>query len=141
MIIFFFFQAEDGIRDATVTGVQTCALPIWASSESWDDSVSCDLPWAVRVALVCWMKQASVPAASAPWRGQEVARGGRDPACEDQDASTSSRTVRGLRRNTLRPKEEGTLQFVRSGLEVQVRRGGSHPPRPDPPEAQRQEDG
>src|SRR5438128_9533203 len=25
---FFFFQAEDGIRDATVTGVQTCALPI-----------------------------------------------------------------------------------------------------------------
>src|SRR5256886_11163960 len=27
-IIFFFFQAEDGIRDLTVTGVQTCALPI-----------------------------------------------------------------------------------------------------------------
>src|SRR5690554_7406260 len=26
---FFFFQAEDGIRDADVTGVQTCALPIW----------------------------------------------------------------------------------------------------------------
>src|SRR5207245_2693075 len=26
--VFFFFQAEDGIRDATVTGVQTCALPI-----------------------------------------------------------------------------------------------------------------
>src|SRR5256886_6021803 len=27
----FFFQAEDGIRDLTVTGVQTCALPIFAS--------------------------------------------------------------------------------------------------------------
>src|SRR5260370_19935033 len=26
--IFFFFQAEDGIRDSSVTGVQTCALPI-----------------------------------------------------------------------------------------------------------------
>src|SRR5207245_5930386 len=26
--VYFFFQAEDGIRDATVTGVQTCALPI-----------------------------------------------------------------------------------------------------------------
>src|SRR5690606_39719085 len=25
----FFFQAEDGIRDFHVTGVQTCALPIW----------------------------------------------------------------------------------------------------------------
>src|SRR2546430_5350676 len=28
---FFFFQAEDGIRDLTVTGVQTCALPIFIS--------------------------------------------------------------------------------------------------------------
>src|SRR2546430_12419942 len=28
MIVFFFFQAEDGIRDLTVTRVQTCALPI-----------------------------------------------------------------------------------------------------------------
>src|SRR5438093_5642534 len=28
-IMFFFFQAEDGIRDWSVTGVQTCALPIW----------------------------------------------------------------------------------------------------------------
>src|SRR5258708_11124283 len=27
-ILFFFFQAEDGIRDDLVTGVQTCALPI-----------------------------------------------------------------------------------------------------------------
>src|SRR5260370_6549903 len=26
---FFFFQAEDGIRDSSVTGVQTCALPIY----------------------------------------------------------------------------------------------------------------
>src|SRR3989442_4145946 len=28
LLVFFFFQAEDGIRDADVTGVQTCALPI-----------------------------------------------------------------------------------------------------------------
>src|SRR6185369_17843600 len=28
MVFFFFFQAEDGIRDSSVTGVQTCALPI-----------------------------------------------------------------------------------------------------------------
>src|SRR2546422_5646745 len=27
-LLFFFFQAEDGIRDVAVTGVQTCALPI-----------------------------------------------------------------------------------------------------------------
>src|SRR5215510_16169431 len=28
LFVFFFFQAEDGIRDGHVTGVQTCALPI-----------------------------------------------------------------------------------------------------------------
>src|SRR5258706_8782599 len=30
LVFFFFFQAEDGIRDWSVTGVQTCALPISA---------------------------------------------------------------------------------------------------------------
>src|SRR5256886_3337454 len=34
LLIFFFFQAEDGIRDLTVTGVQTCALPISASGRA-----------------------------------------------------------------------------------------------------------
>src|SRR5438445_10053427 len=32
--VFFFFQAEDGIRDIGVTGVQTCALPIYYSELS-----------------------------------------------------------------------------------------------------------
>src|SRR5437870_9066986 len=31
LFFFFFFQAEDGIRDGHVTGVQTCALPIYPS--------------------------------------------------------------------------------------------------------------
>src|SRR5256884_4632175 len=31
VVVFFFFQAEDGIRDVAVTGVQTCALPISAN--------------------------------------------------------------------------------------------------------------
>src|SRR3989440_8071991 len=35
---FFFFQAEDGIRDLIVTGVQTCALPISSSICSYTDS-------------------------------------------------------------------------------------------------------
>src|SRR5256886_4687765 len=35
-VLFFFFQAEDGIRDLTVTGVQTCALPIsYTQSPRW----------------------------------------------------------------------------------------------------------
>src|SRR5690606_17298111 len=33
VLIFFFFQAEDGIRDFHVTGVQTCALPIWSRED------------------------------------------------------------------------------------------------------------
>src|SRR5688572_32619785 len=37
--VFFFFQAEDGIRDLTVTGVQTCALPI---SRATPGSRPCD---------------------------------------------------------------------------------------------------
>src|SRR5260370_16369560 len=32
LVFFFFFQAEDGIRDSSVTGVQTCALPIFNRS-------------------------------------------------------------------------------------------------------------
>src|SRR5258708_15075223 len=35
VMLVFFFQAEDGIRDDLVTGVQTCALPISMRSESW----------------------------------------------------------------------------------------------------------
>src|SRR2546425_191631 len=37
MFMFFFFQAEDGIRDKLVTGVQTCALPIY--SRRWTKSI------------------------------------------------------------------------------------------------------
>src|SRR5687768_9297368 len=36
VVFFFFFQAEDGIRDVAVTGVQTCALPICKRWMHWD---------------------------------------------------------------------------------------------------------
>src|SRR5206468_5048729 len=38
-VVFFFFQAEDGIRDLIVTGVQTCALPICRDIESWKSAL------------------------------------------------------------------------------------------------------
>src|SRR5689334_20876500 len=52
LLFFFFFQAEDGIRDGTVTGVQTCALPIYVlrakkmsvSSPVWLE-VALNGPW------------------------------------------------------------------------------------------------
>src|SRR3712207_9046048 len=37
MFYFFFFQAEDGIRDIGVTGVQTCALPIFHERAEMDE--------------------------------------------------------------------------------------------------------
>src|SRR5438445_10703529 len=44
LFFFFFFQAEDGIRDIGVTGVQTCALPIFRSTSSSSRN---------RLALIC----------------------------------------------------------------------------------------
>src|SRR3989454_6449911 len=38
--LFFFFQAEDGIRDYKVTGVQTCALPIFLKSRLFLESMA-----------------------------------------------------------------------------------------------------
>src|SRR2546430_4666768 len=43
----FFFQAEDGIRDLTVTGVQTCALPILHAY------LSIAVPWYLDSSLTC----------------------------------------------------------------------------------------
>src|SRR2546427_5665051 len=57
--LFFFFQAEDGIRDLTVTGVQTCALPIY-------DSRSADRAAAGRVR----------PGIRSPRLARHTARGG-----------------------------------------------------------------
>src|SRR5256885_4589817 len=39
----FFFQAEDGIRDYKVTGVQTCALPIWGLAVATEDHLTEEL--------------------------------------------------------------------------------------------------
>src|SRR2546422_11663636 len=48
-MLFFFFQAEDGIRDVAVTGVQTCALPILSNgSTAMPGRVSWPRPWAPR---------------------------------------------------------------------------------------------
>src|SRR5688572_32143834 len=41
-LLIFFFQAEDGIRDLTVTGVQTCALPIFPGASYQAEEVRAD---------------------------------------------------------------------------------------------------
>src|SRR5256885_8676589 len=44
LVFFFFFQAEDGIRDYKVTGVQTCALPICPRPHRLATGMPCRLP-------------------------------------------------------------------------------------------------
>src|SRR5258708_14514860 len=60
---FFFFQAEDGIRDDLVTGVQTCALPILPdTSQSAQRPKICQIVWR-NVGLgedICWKGQHGV---------------------------------------------------------------------------------
>src|SRR2546430_5661156 len=51
LFLFFFFQAEDGIRDLTVTGVQTCALPI---SRPWRAPPGPTCNWRARCASGAW---------------------------------------------------------------------------------------
>src|SRR5690349_22635754 len=51
--LFFFFQAEDGIRDLYVTGVQTCALPISADKLRVGDRVVVPFPIACGACAAC----------------------------------------------------------------------------------------
>src|SRR5260370_41888935 len=44
-VMFFFFQAEDGIRDSSVTGVQTCALPICFFRRLPVEFTQEEMPW------------------------------------------------------------------------------------------------
>src|SRR5438105_9141886 len=74
-LFFFFFQAEDGIRDPLVTGVQTCALPIYSpgakayvapAAFSLDFTASRRIMVAVRLLLVCTYR-----CTGSPWRSEE----------------------------------------------------------------------
>src|SRR2546430_16049381 len=58
----FFFQAEDGIRDLTVTGVQTCALPIY----SWGGMLALEYALTRPAGLVS-LVLASAPASIPQW--------------------------------------------------------------------------
>src|SRR5260370_25542278 len=71
-LCFFFFQAEDGIRDSSVTGVQTCALPISASQ--WPNLNSLPVPTAAQpfseaVSTPLWLS----PEESSRWSEQHSA--------------------------------------------------------------------
>src|SRR5207302_7768946 len=58
--LFFFFQAEDGIRDFHVTGVQTCALPIYTASMIRSPNGSVQVRCAPRAELYQWRSKPSI---------------------------------------------------------------------------------
>src|SRR3989441_2887000 len=79
-MFFFFFQAEDGIRDKLVTGVQTCALPIYGGGHLW-----VYLHWALALkALGCrviWLEGIDVDDSDTSPAGRRRRRGGRAVDC------------------------------------------------------------
>src|SRR5256886_11321325 len=112
----FFFQAEDGIRDLTVTGVQTCALPILARATTslpvpdspWTSTVA-ELPATRASSLYTssmagpWPTQTDGPPAGGSPRGSGPAAPpptGRDPS---NSPTTPSRAQRRGRTTTQHP--------------------------------------
>src|SRR2546430_15532040 len=72
-VFFFFFQAEDGIRDLTVTGVQTCALPISPiRSTSWPPATTASGASTSRAPARCRRECTGIPA----WRARAGGRTG-----------------------------------------------------------------
>src|SRR3712207_8798989 len=54
LFLFFFFQAEDGIRDIGVTGVQTCALPIFIIEQKYPSQIEISKHIGISSASVSW---------------------------------------------------------------------------------------
>src|SRR5215467_7880547 len=119
MLFFFFFQAEDGIRDYKVTGVQTCALPILRARLRRD-------------------RPGQPPGRGQPGRGDEhgVAvpggpgrRRGRYPRLAPAGRPGAHRRGRVARDGRARPAAAGG---VRAGHRRRVHRGLGGVPRPLP---------
>src|SRR5690606_39832908 len=70
-LVRFVFQAEDGIRDFHVTGVQTCALPIYPLTSLADDAA------AARRAIA--IQDGSVVLVGHSWGGMVISEAGNDP--------------------------------------------------------------
>src|SRR5436189_1285517 len=108
---FFFFQAEDGIRDTSVTGVQTCALPIWllTAARKFDPDQGVKfISYAV-----WWIRQAILAALARQGRTVRV------PLNRTADLSRIVRTAEYLRQTLRRePTPEEIADATKLSLEV-----------------------
>src|SRR5206468_11696555 len=89
-LFFFFFQAEDGIRGLIVTGVQTCALPIWRNgcghggAPLAPDLSSATADWRLPVVVRAYRND-SVGHDLMQSEGQALARYGYEPTAQSED--------------------------------------------------------
>src|SRR5437763_14871645 len=98
---YFFFQAEDGIRDTSVTGVQTCALPIWGRPGADDQAGNpagpqvAEIPLSrdrrarlLRRGLAAVLRPLGFPARSGPVARSEERRVGKE--CRSGESAVKS---------------------------------------------------
>src|SRR5437867_12590242 len=78
IFLLFFFQAEDGIRDRTVTGVQTCALPISSAAASTagptatrQTAAACRPTASTPLTEACTTRTPPAAATARAWRSEE----------------------------------------------------------------------
>src|SRR3712207_8612064 len=91
-VYFFFFQAEDGIRDIGVTGVQTCALPILdPAPEERDEAEGEETRGGAAEAAPCAGKSAP-PAPEARARRASMELAGLEPRSEERRVGKECRS-------------------------------------------------
>src|SRR6266511_5614203 len=97
---FFFFQAEDGIRDFHVTGVQTCALPIWndtpygLAAGVWTQDVrKAHQAAAALNAGTVWVNWYNAFDNASPWGGYKQSGWGREKGPYGLDLFTQIKSV------------------------------------------------
>src|SRR3989442_1561880 len=113
---FFFFQAEDGIRDADVTGVQTCALPISSTRRGGGGPA-----WAFRLPR----GSSRTTAAGSTSRARSAAALSSRSSCRAASARSPSRRRR--QRQSIRDDHSGGGREDAVGRRGGARRGGNEP--------------
>src|SRR5207302_3068616 len=130
----FFFQAEDGIRDFHVTGVQTCALPIWrvvgtASTPSRENRACWEGPASPEIEIVQSIKTARSPMPLSLSR-----RAARTVQSEIRAMSVACEKVQGINlaqgvcdTEVPEPVREGAKQAMDRGINSYTRAEGLAP--------------
>src|SRR2546429_777873 len=95
----FFFQAEDGIRDVAVTGVQTCALPIYTTSEGKRERFCKEL-----------LNQPGAARSQRRAHGQFFLAGGR--ACQQQSGHIGAGNEKQDRKSTRLNSSHGYISYA-----------------------------